>query len=66
MSSAVDAVVPANDKAFYRQILHLRYRMGPTAVLLHKVTLRPNSISQSAGVIDANYRGKVKVFMFNH
>ena len=66
LSSAVDAVVPANGKALYRQILLLRYLMGRTAVLLHEVASHPNIISQSAGVINADYLGRVKVIMFNH
>ena len=66
LPSAVDAVVPANGKALHRQILQLRYRMRPTAVLLDEVALHPNIISQSAGVIDADYLWRVKVIMFNH
>eukprot|EP00197_Chlamydomonas_leiostraca_P007086 CAMPEP_0202862356 /NCGR_PEP_ID=MMETSP1391-20130828/3433_1 /ASSEMBLY_ACC=CAM_ASM_000867 /TAXON_ID=1034604 /ORGANISM="Chlamydomonas leiostraca, Strain SAG 11-49" /LENGTH=166 /DNA_ID=CAMNT_0049541889 /DNA_START=366 /DNA_END=866 /DNA_ORIENTATION=+ len=67
LSSSQDAVVPARGKAMVDtgisiKVPHGTYgRVAPRSGLTWK-----NSIDTGAGVIDEDYRGHVKVILFNH
>ena len=67
MSSAVDAVVPAQEKAIVPTDVAVAVpsgtygRMAPRSGLEAK-----HHLVVGAGVIDADFRGNVKIFLFNH
>ena len=67
LSSAVGAVISANDKAIVPTdtavaIPERTYgRIAPRSVLAAK-----HHLAVGAGVIDADYRGNVRVVLFNH
>jgi dUTP pyrophosphatase len=67
LSSAVDAVVPANDKALIPTDIAVALpegtygRIAPRSGLAAK-----HHLAVGAGVIDADFRGNVKVVLFNH
>ena len=66
-SSAVDTVVPANDKALVPTDIAIALpngtygRIAPRSGLAAK-----HHLAVGAGVIDADFRGNVKVVLFNH
>ena len=67
LSSAVDTVVPANDKALVPTDIAIALpngwygRIAPRSRLAAK-----HHLAVGAGVIDGDFRGKVKVVLFNH
>ena len=67
LSASADCVVPARGKALVKTDLSMAIptdcygRIAPRSGLAWK-----NSIDTGAGVIDSDYRGEVKVLLFNH
>ncbi|KMT11494.1 hypothetical protein BVRB_5g108170 [Beta vulgaris subsp. vulgaris] len=67
LSSAVDTKVPARGKALIPTDLSIAVPPGTYARVAPRSGLAwKHSIDVGAGVIDADYRGPVKVILFNH
>ena len=67
MSSAVDAVVSANDKAIVPTDIAVAIPEGTYSQIAPRSGLAAkHHLAVGAGVIDADYRGNVRVVLFNH
>ncbi|KAG5440725.1 hypothetical protein PCK2_000161 [Pneumocystis canis] len=65
--SSYDALVPAYGKALINTDIAIAVPCGTYGRIAPRSGLALNaSISTGAGVIDADYRGEVKVLLFNH
>ena len=67
LSRAVDAVVSANDKAIVPTDITVATPEGTYGRITPRTGLAAkHHLAVRAGVIDADYRGNVRVVMFNH
>ena len=67
LSSAVDAVVSANDKAIVPTDIAVAITEGTYGRIAPRNGLAAkHHLAVGAGVIDADYRGNVRVVLFNH
>jgi len=67
MSSAVDAVVPAQEKTIVPTDLDVAVPLGNYCRIAPRSGLAANHhLTVGAGVTDADFRGNVKIVLFNH
>ena len=67
MSSAVDAVVSANDNTIVPTDIAVAMPEGTYGRIASRSGLAAkHHLAVGAGVIDADYRGNVKIVLFNH
>jgi len=61
-----DILIQANDQAFVKVCLAIAVPEGTYRLMTPKSGLATKGISEDAGVIDADYEGKVKVLLVRH
>ncbi len=67
LRSSVDAVIPARSKHLISTGIRLKLPSGHVGLIWPRSGLAvKHSLDCGAGVIDSQYRGEVKVLLFNH
>lgn len=64
--ASADAVIPPGGRALIPTGVHIELPKGTFGHLLPRSGLAVKGIHVGAGVIDEDYRGEVKVLLFNH
>lgn len=67
LKSAVEDVIPARGKKLIGTGIRLKLPLGHVGLIWPRSGLAvDHSLDSGAGVVDAQYRGEIKVLLFNH